>query len=994
MEEIFRFTVARSPRRQEPKELKKRSISVDVSDQTRHWLELSTTKLHQAARQYLEAAKATQKNPRFWPALTRFSDWLLTHSHSPNAALEAAVTDIFGHPSLELISKREFLAAWQSYGDSMLALSVVDIRHGELAAELLRGLRVMELLRRLARVAPHREVLLALSAKLVLPRLGTAQKTAQVRPAAAEASKVESWQRLQSDLRKLSGLALRQKATLQQSTSKVGPKQQVRRQLLTRRKLKMEDLSVLSEGSRQLIASKTRGRQKSFDLRDAQTALEAAIAALGVMPTFIYIPQRAPSSRGVARIAGITDLLLVRQTHTRYLPGEISHIENVLPGEKFSRQFRRATTIESIEETETEREEGSERELQSTSRSELRNEVRRSLEERLSLEAGVNVSYQGPGIEVGVDAGFSYDRSTQEASESASLLAREVVDRATTRIVERSRNLRSSRRQVETEDLASRSQDNQTGAPIVGVYRWVDRVVGFEVLNYDRRTMVEMVVPEPSAYYRFVSSSRPTEGAFGAAEPVPMLADDRGWPTGSGELLRPDQLDEVNYLAWVARYGVAGVHPPPPLYTTVAVGVGLEEPPDGGSSPGDSRAKVLENNLLAVPDGYVGTDVEVVVASEYDAADHFYDIKVGSATIKVEALTYYIEGSFGDSIPLTGSIPVSLLAKNYENLTANILVGCTRTPRRFEVWQVETYNSILAEYRRQLAEFQDKVRSTRAQQQIASTSAAPPATLQEFVRVEIKRGAIQAISGQNFDLFDAVRPSADGAPIDVDQEEARAEGAYVQFLEQAFEWPAMSFALYPYFWGRKADWSKSAFASHSDALFGRFLRAGSARVVVPIRPGFEAAVKYFLEQGKPWLGGEAPVLRDTPPAGDSTADAPDVPPYLSVVDEMTEQLGLVFRDLGATVQTVEGSPEVQIQGVEVQSDWESRKVLVDKKTYRITSIRQDAGSLTLDRPFESLSGVYPFGMGPKVVGVPWETTVPTNLVILDGVADNLPEITL
>ena len=44
--------------------------------------------------------------------------------------------------------------------------------------------------------------------------------------------------------------------------------------------------------------------------------------------------------------------------------------------------------------------------------------------------------------------------------------------------------------------------------------------------------------------------------------------------------------------------------------------------------------------------------------------------------------------------------------------------------------------------------------------------------------------------------------------------------------------------FYPYFWGRKPLWVTKLLLDDTDPLFAEFLRAGEARAVVPVRPGF------------------------------------------------------------------------------------------------------------------------------------------------------------
>ena len=53
-------------------------------------------------------------------------------------------------------------------------------------------------------------------------------------------------------------------------------------------------------------------------------------------------------------------------------------------------------------------------------------------------------------------------------------------------------------------------------------------------------------------------------------------------------------------------------------------------------------------------------------------------------------------------------------------------------------------------------------------------------------------------------------------------------------------------------------------------------------MVVPVRPGFEWAVHFYLHTGLPWLGGELP------PTGDKTQN----PLYLDIDEEITPSCGV------------------------------------------------------------------------------------------------------
>lgn len=95
-------------------------------------------------------------------------------------------------------------------------------------------------------------------------------------------------------------------------------------------------------------------------------------------------------------------------------------------------------------------------------------------------------------------------------------------------------------------------------------------------------------------------------------------------------------------------------------------------------------------------------------------------------------------------------------------------------------------------------------------------------------------------------------------------DEAAKRGRFVQFLEQAFEWGQLSYLFYPYFWARMPQWLQLISREDpSDPLFTEFLQAGSARVLLAVKPGYENAVLHFLATREPWSGGPSPVIGDS-----------------------------------------------------------------------------------------------------------------------------------
>jgi hypothetical protein len=140
---------------------------------------------------------------------------------------------------------------------------------------------------------------------------------------------------------------------------------------------------------------------------------------------------------------------------------------------------------------------------------------------------------------------------------------------------------------------------------------------------------------------------------------------------------------------------------------------------------------------------------------------------------------------------------------------------------------------------------------------------------------EIKKHCITIMTEQHFDLFDAVQTGSYNVP-QIDLFENAAEGPYVRFFEQAFEWEQMTWLTYPYFWGRKSMWYDRISYEDVDPVFNQFLKAGYCRAVVPVRPGFEGALDHFMTFGEIWNGGPLPAISN--------------PLYLPIADEIAERL--------------------------------------------------------------------------------------------------------
>jgi hypothetical protein len=123
---------------------------------------------------------------------------------------------------------------------------------------------------------------------------------------------------------------------------------------------------------------------------------------------------------------------------------------------------------------------------------------------------------------------------------------------------------------------------------------------------------------------------------------------------------------------------------------------------------------------------------------------------------------------------------------------------------------------------------------------------------------ELRKACIEQLTTQHYDQFGAIGVDVKNRP-EIDFGRLATQGPFIRFFEQAFEWERVVYFFYPYFWASKDTWVvRSLLDDSDDPNFADFLRAGAARVVFPVRPGFEDAVIHYLETGLIWDGGDPP----------------------------------------------------------------------------------------------------------------------------------------
>ena len=188
-------------------------------------------------------------------------------------------------------------------------------------------------------------------------------------------------------------------------------------------------------------------------------------------------------------------------------------------------------------------------------------------------------------------------------------------------------------------------------------------------------------------------------------------------------------------------------------------------------------------------------------------------------------------------------------------------VTCQRTERALNEWQLKTHAAILTAYLKLKQDCEEKLAAHEYQDSLQIAGRNPGAN-RLIERAELKRACITLFTEQTFDQFGAIDETTGSPEIALDR--ALPQGRYIRFFEEAFEWEQAMYFFYPYYWGRKGSqselWVSKLKIDDADPLFAEFLKAGTARVVIPVRPKFAEEVAHFFETGEIWDGGDLPSI--------------------------------------------------------------------------------------------------------------------------------------
>lgn len=565
-------------------------------------------------------------------------------------------------------------------------------------------------------------------------------------------------------------------------------------------------------------------------------------------------------------VIGVSDLMVVKEQWIGYQRTEIAHIENVMATEERTTTRRQLNRTETTTTYESERIEEALKETATSTHSAISREVQSSISQSSSLSTGATVSAAyGPTVSVDTSASFDFTTASEQSASSAQEYAQDLVERAVSTVTSRERNETVTVVLSESEDTHVQTFKNlEPGAKhVIGVYRHIDQIWEAQVFNYGKRLMLDLVVPEPSINWRL---SREEESLPDSKLKEPAKLN-----------VNPAGIDVDNYQNLANTWGATNVPAPPDTIVSVSKALKLEVPKFG---TGEATLCSMATDQIQIPSGYRGE--EAVIQFFGDTKKENNDGK-DDARIVISGLEKDIETS-RQTVSLNnhvGTLEFGVYIDFFEGGVVSVRVDCRISPEAWETWQNSVYDALKAANDKAIDAYVAAKKSKDALTSVLQE------TLQTDIkrnieRMEVKRAAISMLASDNYEesgSIDLVRDGQVNFPS-IRFEEARQEGAYARFFEEAFEWSEMTYLYYPYFWARRSEWFKLMTQRDPDYNFNAFLQSGAARVNLAVRPGFEGAVIWFLATGEVWKGGPIPGVGN--------------PLYVALIDEIVERKG---RDL-------------------------------------------------------------------------------------------------
>ena len=460
---------------------------------------------------------------------------------------------------------------------------------------------------------------------------------------------------------------------------------------------------------------------------------------------------------------------------------------------------------------------------------------------QFNVNATLSGSY-GP-VTATVSTGFGSQDSESESASESRRHAVSTTRKASTRVKQEHKVTVSTTTTTGLMDASERVLENTSDInPMRVDYFSLLRKWHVALYRYGLRLTYDIAVPEPGATMRAIYAKmetlRQSVGQFAFAVAATDIKAD-------------------TYLDLAAQYSVVLPSPPEDPKEVSIVSTYTES----GDTEFFGVVRVMEINI---PDGYVVKTADLYV-------DQQSDVHINSIYVNRVEIDLTLDEPYGADF-LVGREGKQFLIYQTSGSPSGALeldLTLSATDAAISAWQQQAWAALFGAAQAQFYAAQQKLQG-ELDALTAQISNVNTLTLRREENEEIMKAALKWILGPAFAFMpdDVVKVFVDqyGASGDVDVFHGSAEYTglavtqenwavmlkyqeMIKFINEAIEWENVLYFVYPYFWDIPYTWPFLRSLRHPDAAREAFLRAGSARVVLTVRRGWEEAWVTFVETG-------------------------------------------------------------------------------------------------------------------------------------------------
>jgi hypothetical protein len=480
-----------------------------------------------------------------------------------------------------------------------------------------------------------------------------------------------------------------------------------------------------------------------------------------------------------------------------------------------------------------------------------------------AINFGASLSGSYAGVTLTTTLGITNTKDERQSVKQSMQKSRELTEKASARTRQEHKVSVKIETTSGTEDRSAKTITNDSANAIRIDYYRMMRKWRTDLFRYGLRLTYDIAIPLPGVRIWALHQR--------------LAALDKELHTPYVFALRPEDLNDSNWTAKAIEFGapVGAVPPPPPEKLNVVPPASLIDyiPED---QSGITRFGKID---FEVPAGYwLENAAATATVAHWPTWSWMWLNGSNSGNMSTGVF-------FGDLADLrlkqAGPMAAGYAYRGISFASLQLMLVFARTPESEKAWKRLAWAAIKASAEARHQELLTKLQGER-DQLWRLLNAKDTLTLRRLEREELLRLVMQWLLGPNVPVVASpgdtgIPPGQDTLALVLANEVAfqsgttkpsaptysptmsgvsdgawygsLAFGEFVKFVHQAIEWENILYFLYPYFWGSETIGREKMLFEHSDPEHERFLRAGYARIVLPVRPGFEEDFTKLMETG-------------------------------------------------------------------------------------------------------------------------------------------------